>query len=274
MTDLKSQMNDRRDSMAEELEARLRVANENVDVLEKMYGEISDKSTKEMILVQKAEASMIKAQYEADYEKLLKQEEDYVGNDKEYQAMQDEYNEMSSILEQIKETAKEKGLSLGKSFLQGLIKKTKEQKKEEYQALGDANFVKPDEPLNQAAVDRITKERGDNLANAVASSFAHIINARAVMQEEDEKADQITDNVAEADYAITRKRLRNEQEIEKLKQMQRKLETTVSDLKMKTANNMFKQGLRQFNPNKDPSELKLDNYHLTKEELQDLGLGN
>lgn len=274
MTDLKSQMNDRRDSMAEELEARLRVANENVDVLEKMYGEISDKGTREMILVQKAEASMIRAQYEADYEKLLKQEEDYVSSDREYQAMQDEYNEMASIMAQIKEAAKEKGLSLGASFLQGLVKKTKAQKKDEYQALGEANFVTPNEPFNQAAVDRITKERGDKLVDDVASSFAHIINERAAMQKADEKADEIADNVADADYAITRKRLNNEQEIEKLRQLQRKLETTASDLKMKTSNNMFRQGLRQLNPNKDPSELKLDNYNLTKEELQDIGLGN
>jgi len=273
MADLKSQMDDKKEGMAEEIEAHMRVASENVDVLEKMYGETDNEETKEMLSVLKAEAEMIKAQYETDYEKLTKQEDDYVSNDADYQNMQTQYNEMSSLLDQIKEAAKEKGLSLGKAFVQGLLKKTKAEKEGEYQALNDANFVQPDEPLNQAAVDRINKERGDKVAGDVASSYVHIIKERAGMQKTDEKADQISDNVAEADYAVTAERLSNEQEIQKLNLLQRKIETNVVELKTQTSNNMLKQGLRLINPNKNPAEINIDNYELKTKELQGMGLG-
>lgn len=273
MADLKSQMDDKKEGMAEEIEAHLRVAGKNVDVLEKMYDETDNEETKEMLSVLKAEAEMIKAQYETDYEKLTKQEDDYVSNDADYQNMQTQYNEMSSLLDQIKEAAKEKDLSLGKAFVQGLVKKTKAEKEGEYQALNDANFVQPDEPLNQAAVNRINKERGDKVVGDVVSSYVHIIKERAGMQKTDEKADQISDNVAEADYAVTAERLSNEQEIQKLNLLQRKIETNVVGLKTQTSNNMLKQGLRLINPNKNPAEINIDNYELKTKELQGMGLG-
>ena len=273
MADLKSQMDDKKEGMAEELEARMRVAGENVDVLEKMYNEANDEQTKEMLSVLKTDAEMIKAQYETDYEKLTKQEDDYVSNDADYQNMQTQYNEMASLLDQLKEAAKEKGLSLGTSFVQGLLKKTKAEKEGEYQALNDANFVQPDEPLNQAAVDRINEARGTQVANDVSSSYMHIIKERSGMQKTDEKTDQISDNVAEADYAVTAERLSNEQEIQKLKLLHRKIETNVAEMKTQTSNNMLKQGLRLVNPNKNPAEINMDNYKLDVKELQEMGLG-
>lgn len=274
MTDLKAEMDDRKDGMAEEMEARLRVVNENIDVLEKMSGETDDDSTKEMLAVSKAAAEALRTQYEEEYEQLSqKKEGEYAISDVEYQEMQSQYDEMASLLDQIKAAAKEQGLNLATSFVQDLIKKTKEQKKQEYQALGDSNFVKPDEPLNQAAVNRINQERGDNVVSDVSSSYAHLIKQRAASEKTDEKMDQISDNVAEADYAVTAERLGNEQEIQKLNMMHRKIETNVAELKTKTSNNMMRQGLRMFNPNKNPAEIKLDVYQLTKEELQKIGLG-
>lgn len=273
MSELKSKMNDRKDGMAEELEARMRITNQNIDVLDQMYSQAADEGSRLIITNLKAQAEQEKSKWQAQYDQLSSESEKYVSEDEQYQEMQEQYNEMASLKEQINEALKEKGSGLATSFIQGMIKKSKEDKKKEYAALGDANFVKPDEPLNQVAVDRINRERSDNVAKDVASSFTLIIKQRADMTKTDEDIERISDNVAEADYAVTAQRLENEQQIQRIKLLQRKIETSVSDLKTKTSNNMIMQGLRLFNPDKNPAEINFDNYELTKEELQEIGLG-
>lgn len=273
MAELQGKMNDRKDGIAEELEARMRITNQNIDVLDQMFNQASDDGSRQLITNLKAQAEQEKSKWQTAYDQLSAESEKYVGEDEQYQEMQEQYNEMASLKEQIQEALKEKGSSLATSFIQGMIKKTKEDKKKEYAALSDANFVKPDEPLNQVAVDRINKERNDNLAKDVVSSFTFIIKERANMPKTNEDIDQISDNVAEADYAVTAQRLENEQQIQRIKLLQRKIETSVSDLKTKTSNNMMVQGLRLFNPNKNPAEINFNNYELTKEELQGIGLG-
>lgn len=274
MTALQDKMSECKEGMAEELEARLRIANENIDVLDKMYNETKDETMRQNINQLKADAEQEKARYQEEYDTLSTQGSDtYAAKNEEYQEMQEEYNEMASLMNDLKEAAKAKGESLATSFVQGMLKKTKEEKKKEYQELGDANFVKPDEPLNQAAVNRINNERSKNVVSDVASSYAFIIKKRADMTKTEEDIEQVSDNVAEADYAVTAQRLGNQQEVQKIKLLQRKIETLVAELRTKTSNNMLGQRLKLVNPNKNPAEINLDDYELTKEELQDAGLG-
>ena len=67
MTELKGKMTDREDVAKEEIEEKLRIANENVDVLEKIYDETDDKETKEMILISKATAESLREQYQKEF---------------------------------------------------------------------------------------------------------------------------------------------------------------------------------------------------------------
>ena len=269
MADLQQQMNDHGEVKKEELEAKLRVVNENRDVLEKIYDETDNEDTKEMISVLIADADLMRDQYLADIEALGNN----AGMDEEYQQMQSQYNQMASMLDELKEAAKDKASGLAASFVKGMIAKTKEQKKAEYQALGDANFAKPDEPLNQVTVDRINNERKKNLIDDIASSYAHTIQYRSEKQKREDERERVADNIGEADYAVTAERLLNEQEIQKIKRMHDNIAIELSDLKTKTSGNMMLQGFRQQNPNKNPAELNLDSYELTVEGLQGMGLG-
>ena len=270
---IEKQMKEREVVVSDQLNEKIRIINENIDVYEKMTEEIDDKATKEMLSVLMAEAQMLKAQYQQGHDNLSDEDAQYLTQDTEYQGLKEQLNEKSALLEKAKETLKEKGMGLAAQFVQGLIKKSKAQKEAEYNAMADENFVGPDEPLTQASVDRINKQRNENMVDDVLSSYAMIIKNRSKDQEKDEKIDMIGDNVMQADYAVTAQRLQNEQEIQKIKQLHQRLASEIADLKTKASNNMRMQGYKQFNPDKNSAELNMDSYDLTEKELKDKGLG-
>ena len=51
------------------------------------------------------------------------------------------------------------------------------------------------------------------------------------------------------------------------------MQMEVSDLKIKTSENMMIQDLRMQNPAKNPGVINLDNYELTEDILRERGLG-
>ena len=267
----KAQMDDIKKVKQDELLGRIEAAQKNVDVRRGMYAATEDENERESLKIAIAEDEMILQQYKSDYDNFSN-DETYLLTDYSYKKLKEEYDARDIQIQEEQAKLKEKGSSLGASFANKLASKSSESKSAEYQEMGSTNFVGPDDELNQNAINQIVQQRDANYARDVISAFAIALKTRAEKAEIDDKAEMIADNMMGADYAVTAASLGSEQEIQKIKVLQKKIGLDLAHLKMKASGSMRMQKLRMENPNKDPSVINFDNYVLTKDELLAKGL--
>ncbi|MBR2299135.1 MAG: hypothetical protein IJ870_00995 [Alphaproteobacteria bacterium] len=272
LNDIRSQMKERKEVVSTELAARVKSADENIDVLQQMYAEAQDEGSKELLEVLMSEANMLKSQYESGLESLSADDGEYLKLDEEYQNLQAQYDQTNELLKQAEENVKQKGLSLAATFVQNMIKKSKEQKAAEYGEMEDENFVGKDMPLTASTVDKVMQARRQNLKDDVINGIVQVMNMRAKETEEDEKTEMVADNIAEVDYAITAQRLSSGQRIQGLKLMEDNLALEISAMKLDTSLNMLNQDLRTKHSDRVLSEIRLENYQMTEETLKENGL--
>ena len=271
--DLQTQMDARKSVVSTELEARVKTADENIDVLNQLYEATEDDDTKELLKILMTEANAVKAQYQSGLDAAGDDADKYLELDEEYQNLTQQMEEKKQLLAQAQEALKQKGLSLATTFVKSMLKKSPEEKTQEYRALEGANFIGPDELVTDATKDRVMNERKRNVKDDVINGLLQVVEMRANETKEDEKVDMIADNVAEVDYAITAQRLANEQTIQDIKLLNNNTSLELSNLKLDTSVRMLQQDLRVNNPAKNPGEINLDSYEITEEGLKSLGLG-
>ncbi|MBO4294797.1 MAG: hypothetical protein J5896_05065 [Alphaproteobacteria bacterium] len=270
---LKKQMDTRKTTVGEELAARIRQTRENIDIGQEMYDIADTNEKRQMALATMATSQAELEQLNADFKGLSDDNSAYLQTDEEYASLKEQYDETEAMLAEALERKAQSSFKLNSMFANSTVKKSKEEKKADYQAVGDSNFVSPDEPLVNTTVQRIEDERNKNLVEAVISAYAVVVRTRASNTKIEDKTEQVSDNSMEADYDMTANRLASEQIIDKIKRLGERLDIEVQDLKLATAGNMKNQGFKMNNPNKNPSELYFDDYVLTEDELKNKGFG-
>lgn len=270
---LQEKMDARKGLVTEELNARIKIVDENTDNLQQLYNSAQTDEQRQMVAMLLTEASTLRTQYEEGLKSMENGESNFLEMDEEYQDLQAQYAQTQELLAEAKEALKQKGLSLGANWVKGMLKKSKEEKAGEYNEVGGANFIGPNEEMNQDSVNRVVTERNKNLKEDMINGFVQVLKMRAGDEKGDEEVDKISENISNADYAITAQRLLNEQKVQKLNLLQQTMQMEVSDLKIKTSGNMLIQDLRMQNPAKNPGEINLDNYELTEDILHERGLG-
>ncbi|HCU58987.1 MAG TPA: hypothetical protein DIC64_03300 [Alphaproteobacteria bacterium] len=271
--DIQTQMDARKEVVSTEMEARMKTADENIDVLNQLYEAAEDDDTKELLQVLMTEANAVRQQYQTGLDSMENEDGKYLELDEEYQNLMQQMEEKKQLLAQAQEALKQKAVSMATTFVQNMLKKSPEEKTQEYRAFEGRNFIGPDELITDATKDRVMNERRQNLKDDVISGLLQVMALRSNETREDERIDMIADNVAEVDYAITAQRLANEQTIQSLKLLNNNISLELSTLKLKTSANMMNQDLRSKNPAKNPGEINLDNYILDEEQLIKRGLG-
>ena len=273
LNSLQEKMDARKGLVEEELNARIKIVDENTDNLQQLYASAQTDEQRQLVAMLMTEASVLKKQYEDGLKSMEQDGNAFLETDEEYKDLQAQYAQTQELLASAKEALKQKGLGLGATWIQGMLKKTKEEKAGEYNEVGGANFIGPNEEMNQDSTNRVMTERSKNLKEDVINAYVQVLKMRAGEEKSDEDIDRISENISNADYAITAQRLLNEQKIQKLNLLQKTMEMEVSDLKIKTSENMMIQDLRMQNPAKNPGEINLDNYELTEDILRERGLG-
>lgn len=272
--ELKKQMEERKEAVNTEYQARIKAADENIDIKQQFYEGAQDEEARNMMAVQIAMDEAIRDEMMASYENFATGDDGYAAVDEEYAKLQEQYKANEEQRKIALENKAQSKLNLGSVFARGTTKKSKEDRKADYQALGESNFVSPDEKMSDATVKRIQDARNEAIINDVVSAFSSIVRVRSESTKVEDKTEEVAGNSMEADYDETAKRLANQQVIDKIKRLSTRVDLEVQELKLATSANMRNQGFRMNNPNKNASELNLDNYVLTEDELRAQGFGD
>ncbi len=274
---LDSQMEDRKSVVAEELSAKIKAAQQNEEILTQLYESEEDEETKSNIGLQLAAEESIRAQLQADLDTLSEDGNVYLASDDQYQDLKSQRDTKSQELSEALENLKGKAKGL---FIQGMIKKSPAEKAADYNKAQASNFASDDEELTQEVVNRINKERVTNLEKDMARTFVTLVDFRkkAAGSEEiesiEENVNKTTGNIASADKTITALRLQNQLKIIELDLLHDQILMESSYLRLKSSLDMLKQPYRLLNPDKDQTQMNLDNYVITKESIEAQTEGN
>ncbi len=273
---LDSQMEDRKSVVAEELSAKIKAAQQNEEILTQLYESEEDEETKSNIGLQLAAEESIRAQLQADLDTLSEDGNVYLASDDQYQDLKSQRDTKSQELSEALENLKGKA----QWFIQSMIKKSPAEKAADYNKAQASNFASDDEELTQEVVNRINKERVTNLEKDMARTFVTLVDFRkkAAGSEEtesiEENVNKTTGNIASADKTITALRLQNQLKIIELDLLHDQILMESSYLRLKSSLDMLKQPYRLLNPDKDQTQMNLDNYVITKESIEAQTEGN
>lgn len=281
---LEGQMEDRKAVVAEEINAKIKAAQQNEQIYAQLYEAAEDEDAKESLGLQLASEQAILSQLQTDLNTLSEDGNAYLAADKQYQDLKEARDAKSQELADAIAALEAKGKGLAASFIQGIIKKSPEEKAADYNAVQMKNFAGEDEELTQEVVNRINKERVTNLGKDLSTSFAFAVNYRkksaatessdcskegiAMPAECSENQKVILNNMEGVDMAMTALRLQNKMEIVDLNVLHDRILMETAYLRLKSSRDMLKQPYRLINPDKDPTQMNLDDYVITKESIE------
>ncbi|MBP5615982.1 MAG: hypothetical protein J6X42_05505, partial [Alphaproteobacteria bacterium] len=137
----------------------------------------------------------------------------------------------------------------------------------------NSSFVSADQNLTDEVVKSIAQARRLKFKGNIANALVKTINYRIKAGKVEEETRQTSDNMENADYKTTAISLDNEMVIKTMQLIQEDLTLDVAKMRLKASSNLIKQGYRLNNPDKNPAQINLDQYRLTKDDI-DKGKGS
>ena len=256
----------RKKAIQEEIDGKIRAAQENLDSLNKMIESADGSSATSTIENQRQ-----KAQDELDqYKEQKKQIEDgsYFEQDAEYNRLVEEKREVDSELQEIGMNATsetgDKASSLAKSAAGSLLEKSDAENEQDYLKLIEQNFLKKDQPVNDKNIKPIVKFRKETIKKDITNAIKVASEIKNEIDSMDQSADDNAGNLQAADYQMTSVSFLIQQRIEDIEALYKYMSLLVADLRLKTSLNMYNQDYKLKNYDKNPAELDFDNYIFTE----------
>lgn len=264
VAEINKQMRARKDVLSQENNEKAKAAQENYDKLKFMVETATDDATRQSIQEMMTTTIREKEDYEAR-QKEIEQEGDYLLNDSEYRALQ----EQKKLLESELMAQDIEGLkSLANQFSKKFSKKDKAQTQRAYLEVIDQNFLKEDENVNQETTDRIMKYRRQVLLKDINNAFYTGAQKMIDSPQRLEQIEKLSSNVLNVDLAASSASLLIEMRIEELKYLFDYVEVLLADMRLKTARNMLNQDYKLQNYTKNPAAMNLDNYIFTEKDIK------
>lgn len=264
----------RKVAAAQELNARLEDAEKNEKILKELYDAEEYEDTKASIAEQLAETRALKEEYEKALNTMGEVGNSYLDSDEQYQALLAQKKETQQKYNAAKAALETSAKGLAADIVKGMVKKTPEDKKAAYGEGIAKNYILPDEPMNQEAVDRIQNERRENVKKDMANALVQLISVRQKMAALDQKKDDLVNNIEAVDYEITALALQNQQRVHELDLLTEEVKLEAAKQRLKTSRYMQNRDFRIQNPEKNPAEINMDNYVLTEDDVKKAGIGN
>jgi len=264
----------RKVSAAQELNARLEDAQKNEKILQELYDAEEYEDTKASIAEQLAETKALKEEYEKALNTMGDKGNSYLDSDEQYQALLAQKQDTQQKYDAAKTALETSAKGLAASIVKGMVKKSPEDKKAAYSDGIAKNYILPDEPMNQAAIDRIQNERRENVKKDMANALVQLIGVRQKMAALDQKKDDLANNIEAVDYEVTALALQNQQRIQELDLLTEEIKLEAAKQRLKTSRYMQNRDFRVQNPEKNPAEINMDNYVLTEDDVKKAGIGN
>lgn len=288
---IEQEMNNRKNVLADERRAIAKDAENNAKKLQVLYEQAETDEEKEKFKQQIEDEKALKEEYQTDMS------EDDLNGDETYQQLKAEYEALESQIGDAREAAeaaaaaeagvseseRKSGLSnqtkaligagvaaVGTGAVAAWMKHKKNSNtggEDGYNSTINSSFVSADQNLTDEVVKSIAQARRLKFKGDIANALVKTINYRIKAGKVEEETRQTSDNMENADYKTTAISLDNEMVIKTMQLIQEDLALDVAKMRLKASSNLIKQGYRLNNPDKNPAQINLDQYRLTKDDV-------
>lgn len=136
-----------------------------------------------------------------------------------------------------------------------------------YNSTINSSFVSSDQALSDETVKMIASARRAKFKGDIANALVKTMQYRMRAGKVEDDARQTSDNIENGDYKTTAISLDNEMVIQRMKLIEDDLSLEVAKMRLEASGNLIKQGYRLNNPGKNPAQMNLDQYQLTKDDI-------
>ena len=254
---IESQMEEDIAAAAEEINAKIKLADDNIAKLREMM--VSDPDNKD--------------NYDAQIASYQKQKSDYQNelSAKEREIRQTGQERLASVNSQIEtlrnETAS-KAVSAAKDKIGGLLK-LDEETAAAINAVIQSNFLAEDEPETSENVARIKAYRNYMALRDTVDALYKAVQIKKTRYQDDDNADQLADKGGQLESATAAISMDTKLKIENMKSLVAYTELLLQDMKMRTASELAQISVYKLKDySRDPTQFSLDDYTFSKDDIK------
>ena len=254
---IESQMEEDIAAAAEEINAKIKLADDNIAKLREMM--VSEPDNKD--------------NYDAQIASYQKQKSDYQNelSAKEREIRQSGQERLASVNSQIEtlrnETAS-KAVSAAKDKIGGLLKQD-EETAAAINAVIQSNFLAEDEPETSENVARIKAYRNYMALRDTVDALYKAVQIKKTRYQDDNNADQLADKGRQLESATAAISMDTKLKIENMKSLVAYTELLLQDMKMRTASELAQISVYKLKDySRDPTQFSLDDYTFSKDDIK------